>query len=94
LMKGKTVIVIAHRLSTIMKMDRILVMEKGRVVAEGTHKDLLKEEGLYKELWSIQAGGFIDESRQEEGANVEEIVETETPDQDDERDPPTRTPAK
>jgi len=94
LMKGKTVIVIAHRLSTIMKMDRILVMEKGRVVAEGTHKDLLKEEGLYKELWNIQAGGFIDEPRPERQANVEEIVETETPDQDDERDPPTRTPAK
>jgi len=58
LMKGKTVIVIAHRLSTIMKMDRIVVIEKGRIVAEGTHQDLLKQGGLYEKLWSIQAGSF------------------------------------
>ncbi len=59
LMEGKTVIVIAHRLSTIMKMDRIIVLEGGKVVAEGTHAALLKEGGLYQKLWSIQAGGFI-----------------------------------
>lgn len=58
LMEGKTVIVIAHRLSTIMKMDRILVLDGGRVVAQGTHEQLLKEDGLYKKLWNIQAGGF------------------------------------
>lgn len=61
LMKGKTVIVIAHRLSTIMRMDRIVVIEAGKVVAEGTHDDLLKQGGLYKKLWSIQAGGFRDD---------------------------------
>ena len=59
LMEGKTVIVIAHRLSTIMKMDRIIVIEGGRIAAEGTHDDLLKEGGLYHKLWSIQAGSFL-----------------------------------
>ncbi len=60
LMKGKTVIAIAHRLSTIMKMDRIIVMESGRVVLTGTHAELLAQESnLYKKLWDIQAGGFI-----------------------------------
>lgn len=60
LMKGKTVIVIAHRLSTIMKMDRIVVIEAGKIVEDGTHAELLrKNDGIYKKLWQIQAGGFI-----------------------------------
>jgi ATP-binding cassette subfamily B protein len=59
LMKDKTVIVIAHRLSTIMQMDRILVVDKGKVMDEGTHQELLKREGLYQKLWSIQAGSFM-----------------------------------
>ncbi|MFH1404576.1 MAG: ABC transporter ATP-binding protein [Patescibacteria group bacterium] len=59
LMKKKTVIVIAHRLSTILEMDRIIVVDRGRVVAQGTHNELLKKGGLYKTLWEIQAGGFI-----------------------------------
>lgn len=60
LMEGKTVIAIAHRLSTIMKMDRIIVMEEGKVVLTGTHNELLAQESnLYKKLWEIQAGGFV-----------------------------------
>ncbi|PJA46421.1 ABC transporter ATP-binding protein [Candidatus Uhrbacteria bacterium CG_4_9_14_3_um_filter_50_9] len=60
LMKDKTTIVIAHRLSTIMKMDRIIVIEDGKVTDSGTHKQLLKKkDNIYKKLWEIQAGGFI-----------------------------------
>ncbi len=59
LMEGKTVVVIAHRLSTIMKMDRIIVMEEGDITAMGTHAKLLEKGGVYKKLWDIQAGGFI-----------------------------------
>ncbi len=59
LMMGKTVMVIAHRLSTIMKMDRIVVLQHGTIVAQGDHKTLLTQDGLYQKLWSIQAGGFL-----------------------------------
>jgi ABC-type multidrug transport system fused ATPase/permease subunit len=63
LMRGKTVIVIAHRLSTIMHMDRIVVMDNGRIVEEGSHTTLIqKNDGLYRKLWQLQAGGFIAES--------------------------------
>ena len=59
LMSGKTVIVIAHRLSTIMKMDRIIALDNGAVAEQGTHQELLAQKGLYAQLWSHQAGGFI-----------------------------------
>jgi ATP-binding cassette subfamily B multidrug efflux pump len=59
MMKGKTVIAIAHRLSTIAEMDRILVMDEGRIVEEGTHDMLLSNGGLYADFWSRQSGGFL-----------------------------------
>ncbi len=59
LMANKTVIVIAHRLSTVMQMDRIIVIEGGKITEQGKHKELLKlEQGTYQKLWNIQAGGF------------------------------------
>lgn len=61
LMKGRTSIVIAHRLSTIAKLDRIIVLDKGKVVEDGTHAELIKKNGIYAKLWKHQSGGFIDE---------------------------------
>ncbi len=59
LMQGKTVIAIAHRLSTLREMDRIVVLERGRIAEEGTHAQLVAGSGIYAQLWSHQAGGFL-----------------------------------
>ncbi|MBN9000095.1 MAG: multidrug ABC transporter ATP-binding protein, partial [Rhizobiales bacterium] len=59
LMDGKTVIAIAHRLSTIAAMDRLIVMDEGRIIESGTHAELLARQGLYAQLWARQSGGFI-----------------------------------
>ena len=60
LMEGRTALVIAHRLSTIQHLDRIIVMEDGRITEQGTHQQLLKRKGTYARLWAHQSGGFID----------------------------------
>jgi ATP-binding cassette subfamily B protein len=59
LMKNKTALVIAHRLSTIKHLDRIIVLDQGKIVQEGTHDELIKAKGLYAKLWSLQSGEFI-----------------------------------
>ena len=67
-MQGKTVLAIAHRLSTIAMMDRVIVLDEGRVVEQGSHNDLLALDGLYARYWNRQSGGFI-------GADEKEAAE-------------------
>ncbi|WP_112941075.1 MULTISPECIES: ABC transporter ATP-binding protein [unclassified Rhizobium] len=66
IMDGKTVLAIAHRLSTIAALDRLIVVDKGRIIQEGTHEALLRDGGLYAELWARQSGGFL-------AADLEEV---------------------
>jgi len=68
LMEGKTVVAIAHRLSTIAAMDRLVVMDQGRIVEQGSHAELLAAGGIYARLWSHQIGGFLGEEVDEDGA--------------------------
>jgi ATP-binding cassette subfamily B multidrug efflux pump len=65
-MEGKTVVAIAHRLSTIAAMDRLVVMDQGRIVEQGTHAQLLASGGLYARLWAHQSGGFLGEEIDDE----------------------------
>jgi len=58
-MQGKTVLAIAHRLSTIAALDRLIVMDQGRIVEQGTHAQLVVANGIYADLWARQSGGFL-----------------------------------
>jgi ATP-binding cassette, subfamily B, multidrug efflux pump len=71
LMAGKTVIAIAHRLSTIARMDRLVILDRGRIVEQGTHEELLRAGGHYAALWRRQSGGFIDAGAEEESEAAE-----------------------
>ena len=64
--RGKTVVAIAHRLSTIAAMDRLIVLDQGRIVEEGDHASLLAKGGLYARLWAHQSGGFLGEDAGDE----------------------------
>jgi ATP-binding cassette subfamily B multidrug efflux pump len=81
LMEGKTVIAIAHRLSTIARMDRLIVMDQGRIVEQGSHDELLRLGGHYAKLWAHQSGGFL----------APEVVATETATDLPEEPPPVET---
>jgi ATP-binding cassette subfamily B multidrug efflux pump len=66
LMEGKTVLAIAHRLSTIAAMDRLIVLDKGCIVEEGSHRTLLAQGGIYSKLWAHQSGGFLGENDEDD----------------------------
>ncbi len=92
LMQGKTVIAIAHRLSTIARMDRLVVLEAGRIVEQGSHAELLALGGLYATLWRHQSGGFLPDARPDEpvleDGPFDELRAQERPEPDVDTEPP------
>jgi ATP-binding cassette subfamily B multidrug efflux pump len=94
LMEGKTVIAIAHRLSTIARMDRLIVLEQGRIVEQGTHAELLTHGGHYAALWRHQSGGFLTEDVPDEAliddGPVDDMRPDERPEPDVDAEPPHR----
>ncbi len=74
LMEGKTVVAIAHRLSTIAAMDRLIVLDRGRIVEEGDHRSLLAHDGLYARLWAHQSGGFLGDDLVEVAGDADQAI--------------------
>lgn len=75
LMEGKTVIAIAHRLSTIAAMDRLIVLDEGRVVEQGNHTTLLAQGGFYARLWAHQSGGFLGDALDEGMRSIDDATQ-------------------
>ena len=71
-MQGKTVIAIAHRLSTIAQMDRLIVMDQGKIAEQGTHDELVALNGIYAQLWQRQTGGFLVQQQHTKTDNLHE----------------------
>ena len=71
LMSGRTALVVAHRLSTVASMDRLIVIDRGRIVESGSHVDLLTVGGLYADLWSRQSGGFLKDEEADDPASLD-----------------------
>jgi len=91
LMEGKTVVAIAHRLSTIAAMDRLIVLDRGRIVEEGDHRSLLARDGLYARLWARQSGGFLGDDVAEAAAGAVDAIAVARGEPEPE-EPPMRRP--